>query len=89
MPAGMKGTRMANTSLRLPLEQLKWLTAEAEQSSPRVSRNTLIIQAVELLMERRDLNSASLLLQRQAQAQQIPTHLTALDPQADFRANGG
>lgn len=53
MPAGMKGTRMADTSLRLPLEQLKWLTAEAEQSSPRVSRNTLIIQAVELLMERR------------------------------------
>ena len=44
---------MADTSLRLPLEYLQWLTTEAERSSPRVSRNTLIIQAVELLMERR------------------------------------
>ena len=53
MPKGIIGTRMADTSLRLPLEYLQWLTLEAERSSPRVSRNTLIIRAVELLMERR------------------------------------
>lgn len=51
MPAGMKGTRMADTSLRLPLDDLQWLTQEAERSEPRVSRNSLIVAAIKAFRE--------------------------------------